>query len=574
MSPHMGQELLAAIALSVIAAAALALVARTLRQPLILGYIAGGVVLGRHLGLGVVSDEASIEVISEIGLIFLLFIIGLEIDVPRVLQAGRTILVLGLLQFPLCAALTWYALSGAVGGFGGYLDGLYVAVALSLSSTLIVVKLLFDKLEIATFAGKLTLGVLIFQDLWAISFLALQPNLDHLGIAPLMRSLAAGAALVGMAAVLSRYVLPTLFRTIATSHELVLITAIGWCFLVSSVAGLVGLSTEMGALIAGLVLAALPYGMEVVARLSGVRDFFVTLFFVTLGLKMPVPSKQTLTLALIATLVVLVTRAVTIFPLSALLRLDLRTAGVVALNLSQVSEFSLVIVSLGVEHGHVSQPVAGVVLYTLLITAVLSTYGIMYNHEAATGVGRVLAHVGIPQWMGRRRARTAPAPRPQQQDFFLLGVSREGLAFLKRLEDGASDTKSRILAIDYNPETLERLQAQGVAAMYGDISQTETLRQAGIERASVVVSSISDSYLRGTTNQGLLHLVRSLAPRARFVVTADTLADAERMYGEGAHYVLIPPALAAEHLYNLLARPSDAALNAARKRQASEVFGR
>jgi Kef-type K+ transport system membrane component KefB len=570
----MGQELLAAIALSVIAAAALALIARILRQPLILGYIAGGVALGRHLGLGVVSDEASIEVISEIGLIFLLFIIGLEIDVPRVLQAGRTILVLGLLQFPLCAALTWYALSGAVGGYGGYLDGLYLAVALSLSSTLIVVKLLFDKLEIATFAGKLTLGVLIFQDLWAISFLALQPNLEHLGIGPLLRSLAAGAALVGMAAVLSRYVLPTLFRAIATSHELVLITAIGWCFLVSSIAGLVGLSTEMGALIAGLVLAALPYGMEVVARLSGVRDFFVTLFFVTLGLKMPVPSKQTLALALIATLVVLVTRAITIFPLSALLRLDLRTAGVVALNLSQVSEFSLVIVSLGVEHGHVSQAVAGVVLYTLLITAVLSTYGILYNHEIASGLGRALAFVGIPQWMGRRRARLAPAPRPEQQDFFLLGVSREGLAFLQRLEDGASDTKTRILAIDYNPETLERLQAQGVAAMYGDISQTETLRQAGIERATVVVSSISDSYLRGTTNQGLLHLVRSLAPRARYVVTADTLADAERMYGDGAHYVLIPPALAAEHLYKLLARPSDAALNAARKRQASEVFGR
>src|SRR5438067_446420 len=269
----MGSELLAAIALSVIAAAALALFARTLRQPLILGYIIGGVVLGRHLGLGVVSDEASIEVISEIGLIFLLFIIGLEIDVPRVLQAGRTILVLGLLQFPLCAALTWYALGGAVSGFGGRLDAFYIAVALSLSSTLIVVKLVYDKLEISTFAGKLTLGVLIFQDLWAISFLALQPNLDRIGAGPLLRSLAAGAALVGMAAVLSRYVLPTLFRAIATSYELVLITAIAWCFLVSGVAGQIGLSTEMGALIAGLVLAAFPYGMEVVARLSGVREY-------------------------------------------------------------------------------------------------------------------------------------------------------------------------------------------------------------------------------------------------------------------------------------------------------------
>src|ERR671925_204043 len=390
----MGQELLAAIALSVIAAAALALLARTLRQPLILGYIAGGVVLGRHLGLGVVSDEASIEVISEIGLIFLLFIIGLEIDVPRVLQAGRTILVLGLLQFPLCAAVTWYALGGAVSGFGGRLDAFYVAVALSLSSTLIVVKLIYDKLEISTFAGKLTLGVLIFQDLWAISFLALQPNLDRLGTGPLLRSLGAGAALVGMAAVLSRYVLPTLFRAIASSYELVLITAIAWCFLVSGVAGQIGLSTEMGALIAGLVLAAFPYGMEVVARLSGVRDFFVTLFFVTLGLKMPVPSTRTVALALVAALVVIATRALTIFPLSALLRLDLRTAGVVAINLSQVSEFSLVIVNLGVE-----------------------------------------------QWMGRRRAARPATPRGRPQDFFLLGVSREGLAFLQRLEATATDTK-------------------------------------------------------------------------------------------------------------------------------------
>ena len=571
----MGQELLAAIALGVIAAAALALVARSLRQPLILGYIGGGVVLGRHLGLGVVSHAAAIEVVSEIGLIFLLFIIGLEIDVPRVLQAGRTILVLGLLQFPLCAALTWYALSATVAGFGGRFDGLYVAVGLALSSTLIVVKLLFDKLEIATFAGKLTLGILIFQDLWAITFLALQPNLDQLGALPLIRSFAAGAVLVGAAALLSRHVLPTLFRTIARSHELVLITAIAWCFLVSSVAGLVGLSTEMGALIAGLVLGAFPYGMEVVARLSGVRDFFVTLFFVTLGLKMPAPSEHTLALAVVAALVVIVTRVVTVFPLCALLRLDLRTAGVVSVNLAQVSEFSLVILALGVEQAHVSDAVAAVVLYTLLITAVLSTYGIQFNHEIATAVGRVLARVGIPQWMGQRRGpRVAAPPRGRQADFFLLGVSREGLAFLQRLEQDRSDTKHRIFAIDFNPETLEALQSQGVACMYGDIAHTETLRQAGIERASIVVSSISDSFLRGTTNLGLLHVVRSLASRARLVFTADTLRDAERLYAEGAHYVLIPPALAAEHLYTLLARPSDAALHAARRRQASEVFGR
>ena len=569
----MGHDLLAAIAVSVVAAAALALVARTLRQPLILGYIAGGVVLGRHLGLGIVSDEASIEVISEIGLIFLLFIIGLEIDVPRVLQAGRTILVLGILQFPLCAGLTWYALSGPVAPFGGRLDGLYIAVALSLSSTLIVVKLIYDKLEIATLAGRLTLGVLIFQDLWAIAFMAVQPNLDRLGAGPLLGSLGAGALLVATAALLSRSVLPTLFRAIATSYELVLITSIAWCFLVAGVAGWIGLSFEMGALLAGLVLAALPYGMEVVARLSGVRDFFVTLFFVTLGLKMPAPSRGTLWLAGVAALLVILTRFAVIFPLSALLRLDVRTATVVSINLAQVSEFSLVILGVGAAYGHVSAEVSAVVLYTLLVTAVLSTYSILHNHAVASALGRAVARTGLPQLMGRRR-RPPPAPTARRQDIFLLGCSREGLAFLERLGRARSGMKGRILAIDFNPETLERLQADGVECVYGDVSHPETLRMAGIEHASVVVSSVPDSYLRGTTNLMLFRVVRSLAPKARIIVTGDTLAEASALYAEGAHYVLIPPALAAEHLYDLLAEVSDSTLAAARRRQAVEVFRR
>src|SRR5215468_7817735 len=569
----MGHDLLAAIAVSVVAAAALALVARTLRQPLILGYIAGGVVLGRHLGLGIVSDEASIEVISEIGLIFLLFIIGLEIDVPRVLQAGRTILVLGILQFPLCAGLTWYALGGVVAPFGGRLDGLYIAVALALSSTLIVVKLIFDKLEIATLAGRLTLGVLIFQDLWAIAFMAVQPNLDRLGAGPLLGSLGAGALLVATAALLSRLVLPTLFRAIATSHELVLITAIAWCFLVASVAGWIGLSFEMGALLAGLVLAAFPYGMEVVARLSGVRDFFVTLFFVTLGLRMPAPSRDTLWLAGVAALIVILTRFAVIFPLCALLRLDVRTATVVSINLAQVSEFSLVILGVGAAYRHVSAGVSAVVLYTLLVTAVLSTYSILHNHAIASALGRAVARTGLPQLMGRRR-RPPPAPTARRQDIFLLGCSREGLAFLERLGRARSGMKGRILAIDFNPETLERLQADGVECVYGDVSHPETLRMAGIEHASVVVSSVPDSYLRGTTNLMLFRVVRSLAPKARIIVTGDTLAEASALYAEGAHYVLIPPALAAEHLYDLLAEVSDKTLAAARKRQAVEVFRR
>src|SRR5207247_2967440 len=173
---------------------------------------------------------------------------------------------------------------------------------------------------------------------------------------------------------------------------------------------------------------------------------------------------------------------------------------------------------------------------------------------------------------GFRLMHAQPPSRPY--DLFPPRSSSEELLFLQRLEGTDTDTKRRILAIYFNPHTLERLQAQGVECMYGDISNTETLHHAGIERATIVVSSISDSFLRGTTNLNLLQVVRSLAPNARIVATAETLADAEKLYGEGAHYVLIPPALAAEHLYKLLARPSDAALQAARRRQAADVFGR
>jgi Kef-type K+ transport system membrane component KefB len=570
----MAHDLLTAIPISIIAAAVLALVARTVRQPLILGYIAAGVVLGPHLGFGVVTDEQSIEVISEIGLIFLLFIIGLEISIPRLMQAGRTIFVTGLLQFPVCAALAWYMLGRRSQGPAGTLDGFYLAVALSLSSTLIVVKLLVDKYEISTFGGQVTLGILVFQDLWAIIFMALQPNMEHLQPGPLVGSFLAGLALVGLAALASRFVLPTLFRAIAGSSELILITAVAWCFLVAAAAGRAGLSKEMGALIAGLVIASFPYSVEVTSRLGGVRDFFVTLFFVSLGLKAPVPSLRLLVFALVAACVVVATRMLAIYPMFLLLRLDTRTAGVVAINLSQVSEFSLVIVALGAGYGHVSPPLVSLVLYTLLLTSVLSTYGIYFNHAIASGLARLLARIGMPLWRSERDAAAGTAAAPHQRDIFLLGVWRDAFAFLQHLERNEPRTKQRIAAIDFNPETLERLESAGVEGHYGDISNIETLRHAGIDQCTIAVSSIPDAYLQGIDNRRILRLVRSLAPKARVIVTGDSAESAAQLYAEGADYVIIPPALSAEHLYRLLHDASPQTLEQARRRQAVELFGR
>jgi Kef-type K+ transport system membrane component KefB len=575
MTEHflVAEHLLAAISVSTIAAALLALVARRVGQPLILGYILGGVLLGPQLGFGIVQDKEAIDLIAEIGLILLLFIVGLEINVREIARAGRAIMVSGLLQFPLCVALAWPLLGGVATASGGSLDRLYLAVGLGLSSTLIVVKLLSDKFELSTFGGRVTLGILVFQDLWAIVFLALQPNLHALAPGALLRSAAAGLGLVGAAVVMSRYVLPPLFRFIARSPELMLVASMAWCFLVSGAAGWLGLSTAMGALVGGMVIAAFPYSTEVIGRLSGVRDFFITLFFVALGMKIPHPTLHIVLAAVALTVFVMASRLVTVVPLLKLLRLDTRTSGVVAINLGQVSEFSLVIFAIGADLGHVSDTAEALVLYTLLLTSIVSTYAITFNHALATGLARLLELTGLRRWTEPPEATAEAAPARPPHQIFLLGVAREGIAFLEQLDRESPELKEYIVAVDFNPETLERLKARGFECHYGDIANAETLRHAGVERATVVVSSISDWMLKGTSNSRVLREVRLLAPSAQVIVAADSAAGAEQLYAEGADYVLLAPVLAAEHLYAILSPGTASAIQEARKRQEREMGG-
>ena len=576
----MHADLLTSIGFSIIVAAVLAFIARRLNQPLILGYILAGAVLGPHVGFHVVTDEASIELIAEIGLILLLFLIGLEISLPRLLQAGRAITVTGLLQVPICAGLAWVVLGPVVASTGGQFDRLYLAFASALSSTLIVVKLLSDKFELGTFGGRVTLGVLIFQDLYAIAFLAIQPNLQNLEALLLLRSLVAGVGLVGGAWLLATFVLPAYFRVIAKSSELVVVSAMAWCFLVAGVAGWAGLSKEMGALIAGVVIASYPYGTEVISRVGGVRDFFLTLFFVALGLKIPEPSLPAVLAALGGVVFVVLSRFLAMYPIFGFLRLDTRTAGVVAINLAQISEFALVIFSLGVVYKHISPAANSLILYTVLFTAVISTYGILYNHAIATKLSGVLAALGLRRWFGAE-----PVVTPEggagghggaqgDRDVFLLGVSREGLAFVQHLARTAPALKDRLVAIDFNPEMLERLREQEVDHHYGDIANMATLEHAGIARAAVVISGISDWFLKGTSNLQILRTVRSLAPSARVIVTGDTSQAAQELYAAGADYVMVPSVLTAEHLATVLSDRSPNALARARRVQAFDLFGR
>jgi Kef-type K+ transport system membrane component KefB len=535
-------NLLSDIGLAIVSATAFALFAKALRQPLLLAYLAAGIVLGPKMGFGLIEDEASISLISEIGLILLLFIIGLEIDLKKLLSSGRTLIISGISQFLISAAIGigFFLLIGFQIGNGRF-DALYLAVAMALSSTMIVVKILYDKSELATLPGSITLGILVFQDIWAILFLSLQPNLHDPGIITIMLSFIKGAALVFLSFLLSRYLLLRVFSFIAKVPELLLITAVAWCFLIAGIAGEVGMSREMGALVAGVSLSTFPYNVDVIAKVLNIRDFFVTLFFVGLGLRIPVPTVSLLVHAGAASLFLISTRFLSIFPVLYFMKNGLRASLIPSINLSQMSEFSLVIAALGLGLKHIGDEVVGILTFVFAITSVLSTYLIQYNNEIHLRLASVLKHLGFADI----NRQTSEGEEPEQpKEIVFLGFFREASSIfheIESLQDGeAGSLTEKILVVDFNPLVHAELNKRRVKCVYGDISSVDTLKHAHVDRAKTVVCTIPNSVLRGTTNLRLLHLAKRLCTQAQVIVTAGTIKGALELYRNGADFVFIP----------------------------------
>jgi Kef-type K+ transport system membrane component KefB len=545
--PH-EMTLLRDIALGIIFAAVLGHGARLLRQPLLLGYIAGGILLSPQLGFGLVTSAESIELISEIGLILLLFIIGLEIDLREVGRLGRSMLALGVGQFVINSLLGvafFYWLGYRVGA--GRFDLVYLAIVISLSSTLIVVKLLREKFELKILAGRLTLGVLVVQDIWAILFMAVQPSLDEPGVLSIAQSIAGGAVLVGVAFLASRYILAPILEASARRPELVLISSVAWCFGISGFADQLGLSREMGALIAGVAISTFPYGSDVISKVTGVRDFFVTLFFVALGMKVPVPSRDLVVQALLIVAFVFVSRFIAVLPTVALLGDGLYAGTVTALNLSQISEFSLVILTLGAGYGHVSDEAAAVVLTAMILTSLVSPYVITGNDRLARLLLRPFERARPRGAAGAVASPSRPAP-----EIVLLGHFRIAQAVLDLVEAKAPDLKPRITLVDYDANRAHGVMARGFRWEYGDLANPDALEHLGIEQARVVVTTISDTFLKGISTRRLVGNLRRLAPRAIIVMTGEEKTDAEDLLRAGADHVLIPGEITGERILDLL----------------------
>jgi len=535
------------IAICIIAAWVVAVISQVARQPLLLAYLVAGFAVGPH-GFQWVTNPDSIQTISEIGLSLLLFMIGLEIDLKRMLSAGRVITFTALAQIIGCTVLGWLVFN-FIGPAQNKLEAIYLAIAAAMSSTVIIVKILYDKRELETLAGRITLGVLVLQDVFVILFLAIQPNLKNPAIAPLVLALGKVILLLSVAFLTSRFALPKIFKQIARLPELVLVGALAWCLALAGFAGWLGLSTAMGALIAGMMISTFPYTLDVVARVTSIRDFFVTLFFVGLGMEIPLTTWSYILWTLFVCLFLVASRLATVFPPLYLMRQGFRVSLLPAINLSQLSELSLVLLALGLKSGDVTPNTVGIAAFSFAFLAVGSTYGILKSEGLLRAVTPWLRKLELKDLDQDTKENSGGE---KSKRICLLGFSWTASSLLAEIERNRPDLIPEIVVIDFNPVVHEKLKARKVHAVYGDITARDVLHHAGAGHAEFIICSLPNMVLKGADNLKMLRQLRELNPDAKIIVHAELLADVPKLYAAGASYVTAPRLLEAADLLQVV----------------------
>ena len=465
-----------------IAAAVVVLVARSIRVPAILAYMVTGLVLGPATHL--LHPDANLELIAEVGIALLLFLVGLELSLDKIRDVGRVALLAGAGQIALTLGLGW-ALATAL-GYGGA-TAVLVGLAMTFSSTVVVVKLLESRDALDATYGRIAVGILLVQDVAVVIALTLLAGLDDpstLGLAAVGRGLvdaAVGmAALLAVAYVATRWLLPDLFRWLAASLEGLFIWSLTWCFVFILAAKALGLSLEIGAFIAGVSLAQLPYSHELVRRVHPLVNFFLAVFFVTLGAHMELGAALAAWPAVLAlSAFVLVGKPAVLMALISRLGYGERTGFLAALTLGQISEFSFIVASLALGVGRVDASFISVVGAVGLVTIGLSTILVQGADRVYAGVGRtgVLRLFAAPPV-------AEPEPEPGLRDHVIVvGMNTLG----RRLVHELTARGETVLAVDIDAAKLEGLPCR---TFQGDTSHPGVLDHAHLADARLLVSAL------------------------------------------------------------------------------------
>lgn len=526
------------ISLVIAVAAVIALIMRTLRQPLILGYILTGILVGPSV-LDIVHAKDEFETFAEIGIALLLFIIGLGLNAGVIKGLGKVSTVTAGLILLLVGS-TGHLVSLWL-GFDN-ITAIYIGIALFFSSTIIILKVLSDKHELGRLYGQVAIGVILVDDIIAtlalVSVAMLSSGSNDVFTLSL---LAVKAFLLGIGLYAAgRWLVPRIAKTLAKSSELLFLFSIGWGLSVASLFEIAGFSHEIGALFAGVSLAGLPYATEMAAKLKPLRDFFIVLFFVTLGELFTFGAlKESLVPALILSLIVMIGKPLFVMTSLGFLRYTRLTSFKAAIHLSQISEFSIILIVYAASTGLVSADAVPVITLVGLITIALSTYLMQYDDAMFKAVEKYLK-------IFERKKLNETKQRRGTYPVILFGYHKGGHEFVEAFRD----MRQRYLVVDYNPEIIEHLEHQGVRHAYGDMTDEEFLQEINVAKAELVVSTIDNL----ETNLVTLRYLRRHNPDVSFICHAMNYEDAAALYEHGASYVSLPHYIGSERVSNFIKR--------------------
>ena len=534
------------IAIILYIAAVLGIIFNLFKQPPILAYILTGIIIGPlgHLTFG---SQDTLALMAQFGITLLLFMLGLEVKFKELESIGTAALKIGFLQIVITSALA-YVLSLMFGY--STLVATYIALALTFSSTIVVVKLLGDKKELFSLNGKLTVGMLLVQDFFAIFVLMILSSLQGDGSALTIKSffilLVKGILLTVGVIYIGRNLFPHLIKHISKSLELLFISSLAWVFCFSSFVSskYIGFPIEMGGFLAGIALANVSENFQIVARVKALRDFFITIFFVLLGVNMTFANVPSLLLtALLLSSFVLVGKPLIVTAIMGFLGYRKRTSFLTGLHVGQISEFSLVIIFLGSTIGHVSKEVVSLVTLVGIISFAVSTYLVMYSKSLYMMLLPILGIFERQNPLEKSDELSKEDLENLKDHVVLVGVNRMGESILEALQD----ENERVVVIDFNPDVIKRLKGKGVTSLFGDIADLDIHERAQLHKAKLVISTVSDS----SDNLALLKNLKKVKD-VKLVVVAGDSHEAKTMYKAGADYVVSPQVIGGMHLARLI----------------------
>lgn len=524
----------------IVTSTALALLAKIIKQPIVLAFLATGILLG-PIGFNVIRSNELINALASFGLVLLLYIVGIELNFKKFKTLSWPTLLVGFGQIVGTGLVGW--LTAILLGFS-MVEAWFIAIALTLSSTIIVVKLLSEKRQLESLYGRIVVSILLVQDFAAILALLLLETFGrtHGGVTVpwidlgllLVKTLVIG----GAALVLAKYVFRNIFLFIGRSQELLFLWSIAWCILFAAIALLWDYPMAISVFFAGISLASLDYNHEIVSRIRSLRDFFIVIFFTFLGSQLALNlDLRSLISVVILSLFVLVGNPLIVFIILRLLKHHERTAFFAGLTMAQISEFSFVLANQGLKLGLITQPLVSLIAAIGLITIVFSTYLITYNEKVYRWLRPLLRLLPLPQ----AEADVADhVPVELNNHIVVFGYHVTVDAVLAQLKANGE----QIVVVDYNPESSELIKRQGVYYIYGDMREEDILQLANLPAAKMIISIVP--YHEPTMS--LLQYIKHFKIKAKVIVTAPYLMDVTTYYTAGANSVLHPESITLQYL--------------------------